>query len=84
MPDENKKPEVDEVSDEQLEDVAGGVDVFANNRGLNLKSSVGGDNVFADVNDLAPEGGSPIPIPYPADSNDGSSSGNPPGSPSGD
>ncbi len=76
-----EKKREDEVSEEELEDVAGGADVFASSRGITLNSSGGKTIGFPDV--TGSDAGEPG-VPIPNDSSDASSSGNPPGSPSGD
>ena len=57
MTDEKKKPEADEVSDEQLEDVAGGMFVASQKSG---GTSFGFPDVCKTPSPLGP-----IPIPYP-------------------
>ena len=57
MADSKKKPQEDEVGDEQLEDVAGGITAASN--------STGGERLaFPDVC-KTPAAPSPIPTPYP-------------------
>ena len=60
MTDEKKKPEEDEVGDEQLEDVAGGATVFAN-------AAMGGpeSGAIPPAMGTPNQGGSGIPIPFP-------------------
>ena len=58
MTDEKKKPAADEVSDEQLEDVAGGFFVAS-------QKSAGTSFGFPDVC-KTPVAPTPIPIPYPS------------------
>jgi hypothetical protein len=68
MTDEKKKPEEDEVGDEQLEDVAGGATVFAN-------AAMGGPESGAIPPVMGtPNGGSGIPIPFPNSSMGGTGS----------
>ena len=60
MTDEKKKPEEDEVSDEQLDGVAGGATVFAN-------AAMGGpeSGAIPPAMGTPSPGGSVVPIPYP-------------------
>ena len=62
----------DEVSDQELDSVAGGaVTVFANARDIATKGSTGTSSVSPDVC-KTPSPGDPVPIPYPSvDSTDG-------------
>ena len=78
---EQTKPGDEEIDDEQLENVAGGTDVFANGRGISPKASASNTLGFPDVTGI--DAGNPgVPVPYPTDDDAASSS--PPGSPSGD
>ena len=67
MTDEGKKPDTDEISEENLGEVSGGATVFGNASG----SSSGGSAIPPTDICMTPSGNASIPVPYPNVAGDG-------------